>query len=109
MTNSMDAWFGGVPGMACWGMNAFIFDTFNRTNRCSYFSLPNAHPNKIRNLNPDGQELLRLVKKYTVAEVVSRENGGCVRQKGSFDGHNLQNGGHNLEHNHKLLYLCPRL
>ena len=48
-------------------------------------------------------------KKYTVAEVVARENGGCVRQKGSFDGHNLQNGGHNLGHNHKLLYLCPRL
>ena len=49
------------------------------------------------------------LKKYTVAEVVARENGGCVRQKGSFDGHNLQNGGHNLGHNHKSLYLCPRL
>ena len=49
------------------------------------------------------------LKKYTVIEVVARENGGCARQKGSFDGHNLQNGGHNLGHNHKSLYLCPRL
>ena len=49
------------------------------------------------------------LKKYTVIEVVARENGGCARQKGSFDGHNLQNGGHNLGHNHKLLYLCLRL
>ena len=48
-------------------------------------------------------------KKYTVAEVVARKNGGCVRKKGSFDGHNLQNSGHNLGHNHKSLYLCPRL
>ena len=49
------------------------------------------------------------LKKYTVIEVVARENGGCARQKGSFDGHNLQNGGHNLGHNHKSLYLYPRL
>ena len=43
------------------------------------------------------------LKKYTVIEVVARENGGCcARQKGSFDGHNLG-------HNHKSLYLCPRL
>ena len=49
------------------------------------------------------------LKKYTVIEVVARENGGCDRKKGSFDGHNLQNGGHNLDHNHKSLYLCPRL
>ena len=75
--------------MACWGMNAFIFDAFNRTNRCSYFSLPNAHPNKIRNLNPDGQELLRLLKNILWPRLwlVARDNGGCVRQKGSFDGH----------------------
>ena len=49
------------------------------------------------------------LKKYTVIEVMARENGGCACQKDSFDGHNLQNGGHNLGHNHKLLYLCPRL
>ena len=42
------------------------------------------------------------LKKYTVIEVVARENGGCDRKKGSFDGHNLN-------HNHKSLYLCPRL
>ena len=38
-------------------------------------------------INPDRQELLRLVKKYTVLEVVACENRGCARQKGSFDGH----------------------
>jgi hypothetical protein len=49
------------------------------------------------------------LKKYTVSKVVARDNGGCVRKKGSFDGHNLHFRGHNLGHNHKLLYLCPRL
>ena len=27
---SIDAWFGGVPGVA-WGMNAFILDAFTLT------------------------------------------------------------------------------
>ena len=59
------------PGCLVWrcsrhgmlGMNAFIFDAFNLTNRCSYFPSPNAHPKSTRNLNPDRQELLQLVKK----------------------------------------------
>ena len=42
------------------------------------------------------------LKKYTVSKVVAGEHGGCVRQKGSFDGHNLG-------HHHKSLYLFPRL
>ena len=35
--------------------------------------------------------------------------GGCAQQKCFFAVHNLQNGVHNLGHNHKSLYLCPRL
>ena len=48
------------------------------------------------------------LKKYTVIEVVARKNGGCDRKKGSFDGHNLHFPGHDLGHNHKSSYSCPR-
>ena len=64
---SIDAWFGGVPGIT-WGGNAFILDAFTLTKRGSSFSSPNAHPNWIQNLNPDRQESLRLVKKIFCAQ-----------------------------------------
>ena len=48
------------------------------------------------------------LKKYTVIEVVARENGGCARKMGSFDGHNLHFPGHDLGHDHKSSYPCPR-
>ena len=49
------------------------------------------------------------IKKYAVMEVVASAFWRLCPAKVLFAVHNLQNGVHNLGHNHKSLYLCPRL
>ena len=63
---------------------------------------------QIMGIDPDRQETIGY-KIHCDRGLWAQYFGGCVRQKGSFDGHNLRNTVHNLGHNHKLLYLCPEV
>ena len=86
---SMDAWFGGAPGMT-WGMKVFIFDTFTLTTWRSSFTSPNAHPIVFKILIPIDRNCYYWLKNILWSRLWAQHFGGCAHRKCFFAVHNIR-------------------